>query len=181
MHLAKKASDYRSQINLRLVTTSAFSPEALTPMLQCGLTWYWKSGHTEGTFTGQPEVLPRKSVSHLIRNSRVLMRDLEEVVGNENGAEYRNLLICGLTHCLESPLRANMDNAIVDFLYKHQGPVQVLMIRKSDRRGKSILFYEDAFTEVKYLLNHWHQYIMTPPTGVSQQDLEALYRTVTNW
>ena len=181
MHLAKKASDYRSQINLRLVTTSAFSPEALTPMLQCGLTWYWKSGHTEGTFTGQPEVLPRKSVSHLIRNSKVLMRDLEEVVGNENGAEYRNLLICGLTHCLESPLRANMDSAIVDFLYKHQGPVQVLMIRKSDRRGKSILFYEDAFTEVKYLLNHWHQYIKTPPTGVSQQDLEALYRTVTNW
>jgi hypothetical protein len=74
-----------------------------------------------------------------------------------------------------------MENAIIDFLYKHQGPVQVLIVRKSDRRGKSILFYEDAFAEVNYLLDHWRQYIMTPPTGVSQQDLEALCRTVTNW
>jgi hypothetical protein len=102
-------------------------------------------------------------------------------VGNGSGAEYRNLVICGVTHCLESPLRANMESAIVDFVYKHQGAVQVLIIRKSDRRGKSILFYEDAFAEVKYLLGHWDQYIMTPPTGVSQQELEALYRTVTSW
>jgi hypothetical protein len=181
MHLAKKASDYRSEADLRLVTTSAFSPEAVIAMLRCGLTWYWKSSHTEGTVTGQPEALPRRSVSHLIRNSRVLIRDLEEVVGNGSGAEYRNLVICGVTHCLESPLRANMKSVIVDFLYKHLGPVQMLMIRKSDRRGKSILFYEDAFPEVKYLLDHWHQYIMTPPTRVSQQDLEALYRTVANW
>jgi hypothetical protein len=181
MHLAKNARDYHPKPSLQSLTTRALSAEALTAMLQCGLTWYWKSSHTKVTFPAQPKVLPMRLASHLTRNRRVLMRDLDEVVQNGNQVEYRNVLICGLSCCLESPLRIHMESAIFDFLFEHQGPIQVLIIRKADCRDNSILFYDDAYAEVKYLLDRWCRYIMTPTTGVSQQDLEAVYRTITSW